>query len=145
MGATVPGHPRGIRQQTAAQRAGAQVRIPILPGGEVELMPNMDITFLRGTKSYQYNVEAVYILDGRAGGFYGGAGLGFRDAIFGLEPGRQTKMGFTGVIGIRLVGLGLIVPQIEYRWIFINDAPLTYQQLTVGVNLALWQPGPRAF
>ena len=39
-----------------------------------------------------------------------------------------------------MVGLGLVVPQLEYRWVNIKDAPFTYQQLSVGMNIALWQP-----
>jgi hypothetical protein len=130
----------GYDNQQRDDVLGAQVRIPILPHGEVELMPSVDITFLRGLKEYQYNIEAVYVLDGRAGGIYGGGGVGFRNTIFDESAGRSTEMGFTGVVGIRLVGLGLIVPQIEYRAVFIDKAPVTYQQLSIGVNLALWRP-----
>lgn len=119
---------------------GAQLRLPILPGGQVELMPNADVTFLTGLKEYQYNLEAVYVLDGRAGGLYLGGGVGLRSTIFETGSGRETKPGFTVVGGFRIVGLGLIVPQLEYRFVSINAAPINYQQVTLGVNLSLWQP-----
>jgi len=130
----------GYDNQQQTQTLGAQLRIPILPGGQIELMPNMDISFLRGLKEYQYNIEGVYVLDGRAGGLYGGAGLGFRNSVFTAGEGRRTEMGYSAVVGLRLVNLGVVVPQVEYRWIFISDAPITFQQVSIGVNIALWRP-----
>lgn len=117
---------------------GAQVRLPVLPGGQVELMPSMDVTFLSGRKEKQYNLEAVYVWDGRTGGLYAGAGLGIRNAVFGRGEERRSELGYTGVAGFRVAGLGLVVPQLEYRWVYIKDAPFTYQQLTAGANIALW-------
>jgi hypothetical protein len=102
----------------------------------------MDIAFLRGLKEYQYNFEGVYVWDGRAGGLYGGAGIGLRNSIFGSNPGRTTELGYTFVVGFRLVDLGIVVPQLEYRWIVIDEAAITYQQISFGVNLALWRPVP---
>jgi hypothetical protein len=130
----------GWDNQQQSQMVGAQMRLPIVRGGEIELMPNMDISFLRGLREYQYNIEAVYVLDGRAGGLYGGGGLGIRNSVFMDGEGPRTELGYTGVAGIRIVNLGLVVPQIEYRWVFIRDAPITYQQLTLGLSVALWRP-----
>jgi len=130
----------GLDNKRRRNVVGAQVRLPIVPGGEIELMPSVDVTFLVGLREYQYNVEGVYVWDGRAGGLYGGGGLGFRNSVFADGAGRKTELGYTAVVGFRLVGLGLIVPQLEYRWVFVDAAPITYQQLTIGVNLALWRP-----
>jgi hypothetical protein len=130
----------GWDQRQREEMLGGQVRIPIVPSGVVEVMGSADVTFLLNLKEYQYNLEAVYVLDGRAGGLYGGAGLGFRNSIYPGSVRRTTDVGYTAVAGFRLVGLGLIVPQLEYRWIFINDAPFNYQTLAIGVNLALWRP-----
>lgn len=132
----------GYDNQQQTQMLGAQLRLPIVPGGEVELMPSMDISFLRGLKEYQYNFEAVYVLDGRAGGLYAGGGVGLRNSIFTDGLGRRTELGYSAVVGLRLVNLGFVVPQLEYRWIFISDAPVTFQQLTIGVSIALWRPVP---
>jgi hypothetical protein len=133
----------GWDNQQQSQMLGAQLRLPIVPGGQIELMPSMDISFLRGLKEYQYNFEGVYVLDGRAGGLYGGGGIGLRNSIFTDGQGRRTERGYTAVVGLRLVDLGVVVPQIEYRWVFISDAPVTYQQLSLGLNLALWRPVAR--
>lgn len=133
----------GFDQRQREEVLGAQVRLPIIPSGEVELMGSANATFLLNLKEYQYNIEAVYVFDGRAGGFYGGVGLGLRDTIYPPSPTRTTELGYTAVVGFRLVGLGLIVPQLEYRWIFIDEAPFNYQNLSIGVNLALWQPVAR--
>jgi hypothetical protein len=132
----------GYDNQQQNEVLGAQVRIPVLPGGAIEIMPSMDIAFLRGLKEYQYNFEGVYVWDGRAGGLYGGAGIGLRNSIFGSNPGRTTELGYTFVVGFRLVDLGIVVPQLEYRWIVIDEAAITYQQISFGVNLALWRPVP---
>lgn len=133
----------GFDNKQRDEMLGAQLRIPIIPTGEIEVMPSMDVTFLPGIKEYQYNFEAVYVLDGRRGGLYGGAGLGLRNSIFASGQGRSTELGYTAVVGFRLVGLGHVVPQLEYRWIFIREAPITYQQLALGFNMALWSPIPR--
>lgn len=119
---------------------GAQLRLPILPGGEVELMPNADVTFLTGLKEYEYNLEAVYVLDGRAGGLYLGGGLGLRDTIYPTGSGRQTKAGYTVVGGFRIAGSSHFAPQLEYRFISIGAAPINYQQITLGLNLSPWPP-----
>jgi len=132
----------GYDNQQQNEVLGAQLRLPILRGGQIELMPSVDVTFLQGLKEYQYNFEGVYVLDGRAGGFYAGAGIGLRNTIFTSSQGRETELGYSAVIGIRLVGLGLVVPQLEYRWVFIDEAPITYKQFTFGLSVALWQPTP---
>lgn len=129
----------GWDQKQRDEILGAQVRLPVLPSGELELMGSMDVTFLTNLKEYQYNVEVLYVLDGRAGGFYGGGGLGMRDTIYPDQTQRSTEMGYTAVVGFRLVGLGLIVPQLEYRWTFINEAPFTYQNLSLGASVAFWR------
>lgn len=125
------------------QMVGAQLRLPVLPGGQVELMPSFDVTFLPTLHEYQYNIEAVYILGGRGGVLYGGGGLGMRNTVYPEATGRSTELGYTLVVGARLVGSARIVPQIEYRWVFIDAAPVTYQQFTLGLNFALWSPIPR--
>jgi hypothetical protein len=130
----------GYDNKQRDQVLGGQVRLPVLPDGTVELMGSMDVTFLQNLKEYQYNLEGAYVLDGRAGGLYAGGGLGWRNTIYPDDVQRHTEMGFTALIGFRLVGLGLIVPQLEYRWVFIDAAPFTYQSLSLGVNLALWRP-----
>jgi hypothetical protein len=82
---------------------GAQLRLPVLRGGQVELMPSVDVSFLRGRKEQQYNLEAVYVWDGRAGGLYAGAGLGIRNGVFGLGEERRSELGYTIVGGFRVV------------------------------------------
>jgi hypothetical protein len=118
---------------------GGYVRLPILPSGELELMGSVDATFLAAITEYQYNVEGVYVWDGRAGGLYGGIGIGLRNTYFNDGDGRSNELGYSAVVGVRFVGLGLVVPQIEYRWIFIDEAPINYQQLSLGVGISPWR------
>jgi hypothetical protein len=134
----------GYDNQARDNVLGAQLRLPVLPRGQIELMPSLDVTFLSGLKEYQWNFEVVYVLDGRGGGIYGGAGLGLRNTIFPDQTARSTELGYSAVLGIRIVEFGLVVPQLEYRGVFVDAAPINYQQLTLGVNLALWRPVRRA-
>lgn len=132
----------GYDNQQQNEVLGAQLRLPIVRGGEIEFMPSVDVTFLQGLKEYQFNFEGVYVLDGRAGGIYGGAGIGLRNTIFSASQGRQTELGYSAVVGFRIVGLGFVVPQLEYRWVFIREAPITYKQFSFGLSVALWRPVP---
>ena len=129
----------GWDQRQREEVVGAYLRLPILPTGELEVMGSADVTFLLNLKEYQYNVEIVYVLDGRAGGLYGGGGFGMRNTIYPNKVERTTELGYTAVVGFRLVGLGFLVPQVEYRWAFIHQAPFTYQNLTIGVSVAPWR------
>lgn len=119
---------------------GGQLRIPVLPNGALELMPNMDVTFARGSKVYEYNLELVYVVGGDVGGLYGGGGIGFRRARFGPDPSvpRETARGYTGVLGLKIGGLGHVVPQVEWRWVWVSKEDINPQQVTLGVNVALW-------
>jgi hypothetical protein len=134
----------GYDYNSTGSVAGAQMRIPILPNGFVELVPNGDITFLTGLKEYQYGVDAVVLSGGRRGGLYIGGGLVWRDTIYpdntseGIS-GRTTKRWADVVAGLRTGQLGVlpITTQIEIRWVFV-DAPVKPRYLTLGFNLPLW-------
>jgi hypothetical protein len=119
---------------------GAMVRLPVLPSGAVELLPNADVTFLPGLKQYQVNLELVYLLDGRRGGFYGGGGIGLRNSIFGPDAtaGREYKRTYSLVFGIRFGGLGRIRPELETRWIFLDQQVRDPRLITFGATVALW-------
>ncbi|SVB96625.1 uncharacterized protein METZ01_LOCUS249479, partial [marine metagenome] len=68
----------GYDNRNQQEMLGAQLRIPVLPSGRVELITNTDVTFLKSLKEYQTNFEAVYMLTPGRGGFYGGGGIGLR-------------------------------------------------------------------
>ncbi len=119
---------------------GAQLHIPLLPTGIVEIMPNADVTFLKGLKEYQYGVEAVFVTGGRRGGLYAGGGIGWRNSIYEQAPKRETKTTPTVVVGLRANEIPSIhlVPQVEVRWIFLPDVKVDPRVLSFGVNLPLW-------
>lgn len=129
----------GVRNEVL----GALLRIPILPSGGIELMPSVDVTFLRNLKEYQYNLEMVYVASGRARGVYAGGGVGFRNSIFGEDPDRSTVRTYSVVVGVRFVGASRFSPQLESRWVFVHELPVTPQQFTLGVAFALWGRTPR--
>ncbi len=130
---------------------GAQLRVPILRSGAVEVMPSADVTFLRGLKEYQYALDALYLVAGRQGGPYIGGGLAFRNTIYGADPNvpRETRLGYSVVAGATFGGAGSFRPQLEIRWVFISDSglddfsPVNPQVVTFGVNIPLTGRGAR--
>ena len=65
----------GYDNQQRRYVLGGQLRLPVLPRGQVELMPNVDVTFARGLKEYQYNLELVYVFEGDSATVSFAAGL----------------------------------------------------------------------
>ena len=130
----------GFDNQQRQEVLGALLRIPVLRNGHVELLPNADVTFLRGLKEYQLNLEAAYLLAGREGGPYLGGGVGFRNTIPPNDPTaeRQTLTTFGLVVGIKFGGLGRVRPFLEFRRVFASDLAVDPQLLSFGVTFALW-------
>ena len=130
----------GFDNAQSEPTVGALVRIPVLPNGSVELVPNVDVTFLPGFKAYQFNFEAVYLTEGRAGGFYLGGGPGFRNSVFGPDPSapRRNERTFSLVVGVRLGGLDRFRPELETRWILQDEQARDPRLVAVGVSMALW-------
>lgn len=129
----------GYDSQSTRSVVGAQIHLPVLPSGYVELIPNGSITFLTGLKEYQTGVEAVAVSGGAGGGIYAGGGLGWRSTIYGDATRREWRSSPTVVVGAR-TGNDFGPPlgaQIEVRWVFL-DGPYTPRVLTMGVNFPLW-------
>jgi hypothetical protein len=121
---------------------GAQVRVPAIPSGHVELVPNGDVTFLNGLREYQGGVDAVFVSGGRQGGFYAGVGLAWRNMVWDQVSPRETRTAPVTVAGLR-TGLFPGAPfgaQVEMRWIWL-DRPLNPRILTLGINFPLWGGG----
>ena len=137
----------GYDDNASGEVAGVQLRIPIVRSGRIELMPNADVTFLRGLKAYQFNLDAVFVFGGRAGGPYVGGGLGYRNSVFGVSPAspREVKRGYTAVAGVKSAGIGVsFSTQLEIRWVFLKDSPIDPRMITLGVNFPLWGRESRA-
>jgi hypothetical protein len=130
------GYDNGVREEFA----GALLRIPLLRSGRVELMPNMDVTFYRALKEYQYNLEAIYLSVPRTGGLYAGGGVGFRNTILPSDPaaGRQTITTWNIVLGAKFGGEDRLHPMLEFRRIFTSDLAVDPQQVSLGATLTLW-------
>ena len=122
------------------QMVGALLRIPVLPSGMVELMPNADVTFLPGLKEYQVNFEAVYLTAARSGGLYAGGGVGFRNSRFSPDPSasRRNDLSYSLVVGVRLGGLGRFRPELEARWILQSEYARAPRPALIGLSVALW-------
>lgn len=118
---------------------GGQLRLPVLPGGKVELLSGGDVTFVGGTKDYQLNVEAVFQPTGGRGGLYFGGGVGWREGLFTVAAGRQRVATKNVVLGLRSPGaIGILGAQLEFRWIFPSDIQFDPQPFSIGLNLPLW-------
>ena len=135
----------GYDNNANATVVGAQLRVPVIPTGHVELLPSSDVTFLPGLKEYQLNADAVFVTGGRSGGLYGGGGLALRNSIFTGGGERETRSGANVVVGLttrgRLGGVPMGI-QLEGRWVFL-DAEFDPRLFTFGVNLPLWGWGSR--
>ena len=135
----------GYDNSAKAEVLGAQLRIPLLRNGTLELMPTADVTFPSGLKESQYAVEALYLLSGRRGGLYVGGGLAFRNTIYGAEPNlpRETRQGYSVVVGTQFGGAGSFGAQLEIRWVFIERSAIDPRVVTFGVNIPLTGRGSR--
>lgn len=130
----------GYDNNANATVVGAQLRLPVLPAGWLELVPSGDVTFLPGLKEYQFNGDAVFVLGGRRGGLYGGGGVAVRSSVFDADGDRETRTGTNLVVGLTTRALLADVPlgvQIEARWVFL-DADFDPRLFSFGVNVPLW-------
>ena len=129
----------GYDDRTSGEVVGAQLHIPVVRSGHVEIMPSADITFLTRLREYQYNLDAVYVSAGRRGGAYAGAGIGWRNSIFGIvaaEP-RETIRTYSIVAGLRGGLAESFGTQLEVRWLFLNQDVFDPRTVTLGVNFYL--------
>lgn len=121
---------------------GAQLRIPVLPTGHVELVPNGDITFLTGLREYQGGVDAVAVSGGRRGGVFAGVGLAWRNTVWDEGSPRRTRTAPVTVAGVwsnRMAGAPFGT-QLEVRWTWLDRA-FKPRVLSLGVNFPLWGGG----
>lgn len=129
----------GNQQRTGNWMLGAQIRIPVIRSGKVELMPNGDMTFLHGSKEYGYSADLSWVSGGRSGGLYAGAGPAWRRGVFSDSGVRETRTGWDLVVGLKTMpGRGIPFGlQLEERWVFMR-MPINPRVLSLGVNLPLW-------
>lgn len=130
----------GYDQSANGEVVGAQVRIPVLRSGVLEVVPNGDITFLSRLREYGLNVDVVYVRGGSRGGFYLGGGFAMRNSIFGIDPGeeRSNELGYGAVVGLKTGAGGGIGTQVEFRWSFLPGVDYDPRAVTLGVNIPLW-------
>ncbi len=135
----------GYDNNARGQLLGAQARLPVLRSGLVQVMPSADVTFLRGAREYQYNLEVLYVAGGRGGGAYLGAGAGYRDSVVDgtQEDPRSTFFDYSLVVGATSAVGGSLQIQFELRWIFLQDTETDFRPLplSLGVNVPLWGRG----
>jgi hypothetical protein len=136
----------GYEDRSNASVVGAQLRVPILPSGIVEVVPNGDITFLRGLKEYQWGADATWVSSGRRGGLYAGVGAIWRNSIYAdSTTTRETRGGWDVVVGLKTMPGGSLPVgiQLEERFVFVN-VPFKPRVLSFGVNFPLWGWGRRS-
>ena len=133
----------GWDDRANAQLLGAQMRIPVLRSGIVELVPGADIAFLPGAKEYQYNAEVSWVPGGRQGGFFVTAGVGWRDSVFNADVDSLERTTFFGyVLGAGLKSrVGPLEFELGLRWILLNDTSYRPNPATLGLNYPFWDPG----
>jgi hypothetical protein len=137
----------GYDNNSRGSVVGAQIHVPVLPSGIIDLSPNADITFNPGLRDYQFAVDAIFLAGARRAGFFGGVGVVSRSSIYSDgETQREWKTGWNLVAGIRTTAdPGATLPvgiQLEMRWVFVDDV-YKPQVLTFGINVPLWGWGRR--
>ena len=135
----------GYDQAAQGELLGGQLRIPLTRSGVVELVTFADVIFPVGTKEHQYSAEVVWIPGGaRAGGIFGGGGLGWRDTVLAStnrnDP-RATHFGYSVVVGVKSK-LGPIELEVDIRWIYLNDTRYRPNPVSLGLNYPLWSVRP---
>lgn len=121
----------------------AQVRIPVVRSGALEVVPSAEMIFLNGAKEYQYNADVSYLPGGLRGGIFAGAGIGWRDSVIGTPLGdpRQTFVGLN-LFGGGKTNLGPIQVEFALRWTFLNDTDYQPNSAAIGLNVPLWRVAP---
>ena len=134
----------GYDERARGAVLGAQIHLPLLRNGFVELVPTADIVFVTNAREYQYNLELVYVTGGRSGGLYGGGGAGYRDTVLNGTPTdpRSTIFGYSLVVGVRSGSAARFQTQFELRWIFLEDTNVRPVPVTLGINFPLWRNAP---
>lgn len=133
----------GWDQGANGEVVGAQLRIPIVRTGLVEVVPGIAAVFPNQGREYQYNLEAHYVPGGLRGGVFVGAGAGWRNTVFGgttAEP-RQTLFGWNVVAGGKTL-LGSLQFEAQIRWIFLQDTQYRPNSATLGINFPFWRAIP---
>ena len=58
----------GYDENSQGEILGAQLRLPLVRDGKLELVPQANVTFATGLKEYAYGAELVLVPAGRRGG-----------------------------------------------------------------------------
>ena len=119
---------------------GVHALIPVIPSGHLRLSPMADAIFVTGGREHQYSIEAVAVMGGRAGGLYGGGGIGRRTSSipFAVNDPRESVSTYSIVAGVTSGFLGRFQTVVEFRWIFMDDLDVRPQPVTIGLSLPLW-------
>ena len=136
----------GWDQGSNGEVAGAQLRIPVLRNGQLELVPGVAAVFPNQGRESEYNLEAHYVPGGLRGGVFLGGGLGWRNTVFGSTPAqpRQTFFGWNLVAGGKTL-IGSIQLEAQLRWSFLRNTQYRPNAATLGINIPFWKavPGPQ--
>lgn len=127
----------GYDNNSQATILGAQIHAPIVRSGMIEFMPSGNVTFLTGLKEYQLNLDAVWVSGGRNGGLYAGGGVAARNTVYEIGSERETRVGGSGVVGLRSGSGSIAGIQLEARKTWL-DADFSPTAFTIGINISLW-------
>lgn len=126
----------GLDYDQEAFVLGSFLRMPVDPWRRLALMPGIEMEVLPGTVDWQLNADAV-LLFGRGGSLFVGGGAAFRNAIYQNSEGRDTRLGYSLVLGLRSPpGRSDFGSQIELRWIEVD----TYSPRVISVGLTWGVP-----
>ena len=131
----------GYDQRANAEALGAQLRIPLVRTGVVEVIPSADIVFLSGAKDYQYSLAAAWVPGGVRRGLFLTVGAAWRDTPLGqavpVPTGRNTYFGYLLGVGVSS-GVGPLEFEFALRWTFLNDTTYRPNMGSIGINVPFW-------
>lgn len=130
----------GYDQTARAQLVGAQIRIPILRNGQLELNPNAERIFLNGDDDTALNLDLTYVPGGVQGGLSLGAGIGWRKTLIGFGDTNRF-FGYNIVIAGKTF-VGPVQIEAAIRWALLRDTTYDPNSVSLGVNYLLWDPRP---
>lgn len=131
----------GLDSRANGEVLGAHLRLPVLRSGVVEIVPNAEMTFLRGAKDYQYGVEGAWAPQGTRGGIFLTGGVAWRETpvgTLGSEGARETYLG--GVLGGGVRGtVGRLEVELGLRWVFLDGTRYRPTPATLGISYPFWR------
>lgn len=134
----------GWDQVAVGEVLGAQLRIPVVRSGVVEIMPHAELVWPRRSRDEQVGVEVAFVPGGVRRGVFLAGGVAWRETSLGAQTAggpRDSFFGYSLALG-GMARLGRLEVEAALRWVFLNDSNYSPNAATVGVSFPFWRARP---